>query len=68
MSDNLYAPSTAHVEDVRPIAFAATPPFFAVSLLKLTVLSLCTFGVYELFWFYRNWRLIKLREEPAIGA
>jgi hypothetical protein len=43
------------------------PPFFAVSLLKLTVLSLCTFGIYEAFWLYWNWRIIKRREGTNIS-
>ncbi len=24
---------------------------------KLVVMSLCTFGIYHIFWFYRNWKL-----------
>ncbi|MEQ9034434.1 hypothetical protein [Gracilimonas sp.] len=24
-------------------------------------MSICTFGIYELFWFYKNWDLIKNR-------
>jgi hypothetical protein len=43
------------------------PPFFAVSLLKLTVLSLCTFGLYEAFWLYWNWRIVKRREGSDIS-
>jgi hypothetical protein len=41
-------------------------PYFAVSLLKLTVMSICTFGIYELYWFYKNWNLIKQRERADI--
>jgi hypothetical protein len=44
----------------------AQPPFFAVSLLKLTVLSLVTIGIYELYWFYRHWMRIRERGEPNI--
>jgi hypothetical protein len=29
-------------------------PYFAVSLLKLTVMSICTFGIYDLYWFHKN--------------
>lgn len=29
--------------------------FFYVSPLKLVVMSVATFGFYELFWFYKNW-------------
>ncbi len=35
--------------------------FFAVSPIKLTLMSFCTFGLYELFWFYKNWVIIRER-------
>jgi len=43
----------------QSIATTLETPFFAVSLVKLVVLSLCTLGVYQWYWFYQNWRLIK---------
>jgi len=45
---------------------AVRPPFFAVSLLKLVVLSTCTFGLYEIYWFWRNWNRIRVRGESEI--
>jgi len=42
-------------------------PFFAVSLLKLIALSLCTNNLYQVYWFYQNWRLIKDRENLDIS-
>ncbi|MGH7537523.1 MAG: hypothetical protein ACREMF_02725 [Gemmatimonadales bacterium] len=36
---------------------ATGPPFFPVSASKLAVLSICSFGLYQAYWFYRNWRL-----------
>ena len=41
-------------------------PFFAVSVPKLILLSTCTSGLYELFWFYKNWRLVREREDSDI--
>lgn len=38
------------------------PPFFATSITKLVVMSVCTLGLYELYWFYKNWQRIKARE------
>jgi hypothetical protein len=32
-------------------------PFFRVSVLKLIVLSVCTGGLYQLYWFFKNWQL-----------
>jgi hypothetical protein len=51
----------------QSIATTPEPPFFAVSLLKLAVLSLCTNGLYQLYWFYRNWRLIIERENLDVS-
>jgi hypothetical protein len=68
MSDrNVYAPPAAQVADVpetgSPLGYEGErPPFFPVSVLKLVLLSGCTFGLYELYWFYKNWQYIKERE------
>ncbi len=37
------------------------PPkrFFAVSILKLILMSVCTFGLYEFYWFYEHWDEVK---------
>jgi len=72
MSDrNVYAPPAAQVADVpetgSPLGYEGErPPFFQVSVLKLVLLSGCTFGLYELYWFYKNWVLIKEHSEPDI--
>jgi len=42
-------------------AYRATPQF-NVSLVKLVVMSLCTFGLYELYWCYQQWEAIRRRE------
>lgn len=66
---NPYAPPTTDVSPVQSEAIAATPvepPFFATSLLKLSVMSVFTLGLYELYWFYKNWQLIKRRERLNI--
>ena len=41
-------------------------PFFAVSVTKFAAMSICTLGIYELYWFYKNWRLFKEREKLDI--
>ena len=37
------------------------PPkrFFAVSIPKLILMSVCTFGLYEFYWFYEHWDEVK---------
>ncbi|MCA9981056.1 MAG: hypothetical protein KDD89_09485 [Anaerolineales bacterium] len=43
-----------------------TPLFFPVSRLKLVVMSFCTLGLYQIYWFYENWQLYREREEERI--
>ncbi|MCF7870873.1 MAG: hypothetical protein K9M14_03330 [Candidatus Omnitrophica bacterium] len=33
--------------------------FFPTSPIKLAVMSICTCGIYEIFWFYKNWKFLK---------
>jgi hypothetical protein len=42
-------------------ARTAEPYFFTAAPLKLAVMSVVTGGIYELYWFYKNWVLIKQR-------
>ena len=35
-------------------------PLFPVTTHKFIILSICTFGIYELYWCYQNWKRIKL--------
>jgi hypothetical protein len=43
------------------------PIYFPVSLIKLTVLSICTFNLYQIVWFHHNWRFVKKREHSKIA-
>jgi GYF domain 2 len=36
------------------------PPYFSVSPTKLIVMTLCTFGLYEFFWFYKHWNQLRV--------
>ncbi len=40
--------------------------FYPVSLFKLWMFSVVTFGVYTSYWFYRNWAYLKAREKSSI--
>jgi hypothetical protein len=66
MEENLYAPPAAVVADYAPLTRDDDLRFFAVSPLKLVVLSTCTLGLYQIYWFYKHWVLIKARSEPLI--
>src|SRR5262245_38387740 len=66
MNRNPYAPPTAAVADVLPPDAERELPFFAVSITKFVVMSICTFSIYEVYWFYKNWRRIMDRENLHI--
>jgi hypothetical protein len=39
-----------------------TPPhFYAVSVVKLLLLNLATAGLYQIYWFYQHWQVIRAR-------
>src|SRR3954469_21633587 len=62
---NPYAPPAAAVSDIDngPVpSETAASPFFAVTLFKYVLIFVCTFGLYQVYWFYKNWELIKERE------
>ena len=67
MNSNPYAPPTAAVADVASEPESTIePPFFAVSIPKFVVMCLCTFTVYEAYWFYRHWKQIDQRERLGV--
>jgi multisubunit Na+/H+ antiporter MnhG subunit len=41
--------------------------FFSISLPKLYLLSVITFGFYDIYWFYKNWDAIKKAEEQKMS-
>jgi hypothetical protein len=69
---NPYAPPTAPVADVAVGNSVSTSgedteaPFFAVSVFKFALMTVFTLGFYQLFWFYKNWQIIKARENSTI--
>jgi len=46
---------TIHHVEAPPDAPQETP-YFAVGIFKLATLSIASFGLYLLFWFYQHWR------------
>lgn len=57
MSDNLYAPPKADL--VAPAPEAELQPFYVVSKAKFLTLYVLTFGIYQLYWAYKNWHQFK---------
>lgn len=48
---------------VIPSARDSKPIYFPVSLIKFVVMHFCTVGMYQFYWFYKNWRLIQERDQ-----
>lgn len=64
MSEQQEQPSTiteGHIDGA-----AQLPMYFPVSALKLGVMSICTLGLYQIYWFYKNWHLVKERESSNV--
>jgi len=41
--------------------------YFSISLWRLALFSILTFGFYQVYWFYRNWNVIKKAEQQEIS-
>jgi hypothetical protein len=67
METNPYAPPNSVVADVSVVAPEGIPLFFPVSVFKLLVLLFCTLGMYEYYWFYMNWKLVRDRTHEDIS-
>ena len=52
--------------EIQLVSTPSTPAFFPVSLTKFFLLSLCTLGLYQVYWFYKNWYFVKRREKSDI--
>ena len=40
--------------------------FFPVSLLKLAVMTICTFGLYQAFWMFQCWNYVKRTDSKKV--
>lgn len=55
-----FAPRAAYQGEPAPPEAVATPlPLFPVATHKFIVLSICSFGLYEVYWSYKNWKRLK---------
>lgn len=50
--------SSSHVEKSsgRHVGAEDTPYPYVISIWKLVIMSLATFGFYEIYWFYKQWK------------
>jgi hypothetical protein len=49
-----------------PIPQRKEPLYFPVSQTKLILMSIFTLGLYEIYWFYKNWNHVKIRTRQKI--
>lgn len=54
---NPYEAPKTHAPSTTPWDELDEAPFYTATATKFTVLSLCSFGLYGIYWFYRNWSL-----------
>ncbi len=52
--------------EAQPASPATTPPYFPISTGKLAVMSIVTFGLYEIYWFYQNWSRERARTKEDL--
>jgi hypothetical protein len=45
---------------------AASVQYYPVSPLKLVLLSVFTWSIYDIYWFYRQWKFVKARDDGRI--
>ncbi len=58
----------AHQQADSPAAPRVGPlPLFPVATHKFIVLSICTFGIYELYWSYQTWKRLSSASEENMS-
>lgn len=60
------APKSVNLETEAPDD--GDPPFFPVSLLKLGLMCFFTFGFYEIYWGYKQWKAVNRRQGERNSA
>ncbi|MFK8014490.1 MAG: hypothetical protein AB8G17_03460 [Gammaproteobacteria bacterium] len=59
---NVYAAPESDVLSSK----AATSPYYVVSVKKFLTLSIATMNFYLIYWFYRNWRQVKITDNVDV--
>jgi hypothetical protein len=69
-NDDLVSPSAGDLvpptRNLEPQPQRETPNFFAPHPFKLLVMSASTFGIYDLYLSYKNWKFVKERDGSDI--
>ncbi len=62
MTDSIYAPPEADIE----VNDNVDGSYYVVGPRKFLALSILTLGLYLIYWFYRHWQSIKVRDSSDI--
>jgi hypothetical protein len=52
-------PQSAEQANSRAASASVRLPLYPVATHKFVILSICTFGLYQLYWCYQNWKRLK---------
>lgn len=63
MSDTPYQTPNAELIDTKQ---GGTSSFYVVAPQKFTILFFSTAGIYLVYWFYRNWQQVQLKDNLKI--
>lgn len=53
------------IDTGQPVS-SASQAYFATPPVKFVAMSLCTLGLYEIYWSYKNWHFVKDRDGSEI--
>lgn len=69
VTDHSRSPAAALQSETDDAALPQAPQhaFFPVATHKFIVLSVCTFSLYDFYWFYRNWQRIKQQTGESLS-
>lgn len=54
-------------QETESSAKTLSSPYFPVSAIKLILMSIFTFGIYEFYWFYKNWQRVKSQTGESLS-
>jgi len=66
MSMNVSKVSKGKLNDEVDSNIDVETKFFAVSNKKFIIMSIATLGIYEIYWFYKNWSAVKKAQNSKI--
>lgn len=62
MNESIYSPPEADIT----VSESSDGEYYIVGPGKFLLLTILTLGLYLVYWFYRHWKMIKLRDESTI--